>query len=219
MGLDARTIRSCTVQSNYFFSNLILWQILSVFAGVSDVLRRMSGSTVIRRVDAAVIYSVPDLPKIVVVPRFFVTFLICEASAFVETSMFSNMFDASGALPDDGYAKGPWHHVRHGVPGQSRHRQQREAIEGDQVCALGARWHRCWAGTTARRSIQRRHRRQVVSHTRSFIGTFALSADEFLVTWAGLAVTPSHDPTYIQAITQTSQSIRQSVAGNTIAGQ
>lgn len=106
MGLDARTIRSCTVQSNYFFSNLILWQILSVFAGVSDVLRRMSGSTVIRRVDAAVIYSVPDLPKIVVVPRFFVTFLICEASAFVETSMFSNIFDASAALPDDGYAKG-----------------------------------------------------------------------------------------------------------------
>lgn len=92
-------------------------------------------------------------------------------------------------------------------------------LEGDQVCALGARWHRCWAGTTARRSIQRRHRRQVVSHTRSFMGTFALSADEFLVTWAGLAVTPSHDPTYIQAITQTSQSIRQSVAGNTIAGQ
>lgn len=67
----------------------------------------MSVSTVIRRVDAAVIDSVPDLPKIVVVPRFFVTFLICEASAFVETSMFSIIFDASAALPDDGYAKGP----------------------------------------------------------------------------------------------------------------
>lgn len=64
------------------FFEPLLWQILSVFAGVSDVLRRMSGSTVIRRVDAAVTCSVPDLPKIVVVPRFFVTFLICEASAF-----------------------------------------------------------------------------------------------------------------------------------------
>lgn len=105
--------------------------------------------------------------------EIFVTFLICEASAFVETSMFSNIFDASAALSGDGYAKGPWHHVRHGIRGQSRHRQQREAIEGDQVSALGARWHGCWAGTTARRRIQRRHRRQVVSHTRSSMGTFA----------------------------------------------
>ena len=53
------------------------------------------------------------LRKVVVVARVFLTFLIWEAFVGVGTSMFSNIFDASAALPGDGYTKGPRHHVRH----------------------------------------------------------------------------------------------------------
>ena len=87
------------------------------------------------------------LRKIVVVARVFLTFLIWEAFVGVGLRCFQTFSMRPRRCPVTVTRKAHGTmSVIIGVRRQSRHRQQQEAIEGDQVCALGARGHPCRAG-------------------------------------------------------------------------